>query len=223
MISALHSHVIRLVAVLGLLATGSLLGVGQAGAHVTAQPGELAQGGYGVITMRVPNESDTAATTRVEVTIPADTPLSSVRTTPVDGWRVETVKAPPAVPSESHGHAVHEVVTTLTWIAEPGAAVRPGEYRDFPFSAGPMPEVQRLVLPTVQTYDDGTVVRWDQYPDQGVDLERPAPVVALTGPGDGGRGPDDGRTLSIVALVLGALGALAGTAALVRSVAAGRR
>ena len=66
--------------------TATVLGAAPAFAHVPAQPGDAAQGSYSVVSLRVPNESDTAGTVKLEVTLPADHPLSSVRTTPVPGW-----------------------------------------------------------------------------------------------------------------------------------------
>lgn len=41
-------------------AAAALIGAGSAFAHVTAQPGQAPQGGYAVVTFRVPDESDTA-------------------------------------------------------------------------------------------------------------------------------------------------------------------
>ena len=69
----------------------------------------------------------------------------------------------------------------MTWTADPGTRIGPGEFADFPLSLGPLPEVDRLVLPAVQTYDDGEVVAWDQPPAaDGAEPERPAPAVTLT-------------------------------------------
>ena len=75
-----------------------------------------------------------------------------------------------------------EAVRTVTWTANPGTRIGPGEFLDFPLSLGPLPTgVDELALPAVQTYDDGEVVAWDQpmNPD-GSEPERPAPTVALT-------------------------------------------
>ena len=83
-----HRLALRLSTVLSVAATVGVLGAAPAFAHVTAQPGNVAQGSYSVVSLRVPNESDTAGTVKLEVTLPADHPLSSVRTTPVPGWAV---------------------------------------------------------------------------------------------------------------------------------------
>ena len=84
---------LRLTTVLSVAATATVLGAAPAFAHVTAQPGNAVQGSYSVVSLRVPNESDTAGTVKLEVTLPADHPLSSVRTTPVPGWTATTTKA----------------------------------------------------------------------------------------------------------------------------------
>ena len=68
---------------------------------------------------------------------------------------------------------------TVTWTANPGTRIGPGEFLDFPLSLGPLPTgVDEFALPAVQTYDDGEVVAWDQpmNPD-GSEPERPAPTV----------------------------------------------
>jgi hypothetical protein len=74
-----------------------------------------------------------------------------------------------------------KAVRTVTWSADPGTRIGPGEYLDFPLSLGPLPTgVDELVLPAVQTYDDGEVVSWDQPMNaDGSEPERPAPSVAL--------------------------------------------
>ena len=48
---------LRLATVLSLAATATVLGAAPAFAHVTAQPGDAAQGSYSVVSLRVPNES----------------------------------------------------------------------------------------------------------------------------------------------------------------------
>jgi uncharacterized protein len=45
--------VLRLATVLTLTATAGVLGAAPAFAHVTAQPGTAAQGGYSVVSLRV--------------------------------------------------------------------------------------------------------------------------------------------------------------------------
>lgn len=200
-------------------------------AHVTAQPGQAEQGGYTVVSMRVPNESDTAGTVKLEVSLPTDTPITGVRTTPVAGWTATVTKTPLNPPLERNGRTYAEVVSTVTWTAQPGTRIGPGEFLEFPLSLGPLPTgVNQILLPAVQTYDDGEVVRWDQPPAEGAEPERPAPVVTLTAAtGDGhgaaaagaedtgtGDTDDTARWLAGAALLLGALGLGFGLGALLR-------
>ena len=58
--SSLRRSAVRGAVVLAVTAAAALIGAGPAFAHVTAQPGQAAQGGYTVVTFRVPDESDTA-------------------------------------------------------------------------------------------------------------------------------------------------------------------
>jgi uncharacterized protein YcnI len=223
--------------VLSLVAGGALLAAATpALAHVTAQPAQAEQGDYAVIALRVPTESDSAGTVKLQVTLPTDTPISSVRTTPRPGWTATMTKVPLNPPVERNGRTLTEAINTVTWTADPGTRIGPGEFADFPLSLGPLPEVDRLVLPAVQTYDDGEVVAWDQAstPD-GAEPERPAPTVSLSpaavapgGPAAAplaavqppapAAGPADptARWLGGAGLLLGALGLGLGAGSLLR-------
>jgi uncharacterized protein YcnI len=174
--SALRGAVVAAVA--GAIA---LIGAAPAFAHVTAQPGTAAQGGFTVVNFRVPDESDTAGTVKLEVALPADHPITSVRTTPIPGWTAAVTKATLNPPVQVNGNAVTEAVKSVTWTAAAGNKIGPGEYLDFPLSLGPLPTgVDQLALPATQTYDNGEVVAWDQPSTDGAEPEHPAPVVRLT-------------------------------------------
>ncbi|MFC7246767.1 YcnI family protein [Catellatospora aurea] len=162
--------------VLGLLAVAV-----PASAHVTVNPKEAVQGGYARVAFRVPNESDDTNTTKIEVYLPEDAPVASVTTMPVPGWTVAVAKRKLTTPIEVHGSPVSEVVSTLTWTAtSPDAAVKPGQFQEFPVSMGPLPKVDKMVFKTLQTYSDGTVVRWIEPPaNDGAEPESPAPVLIL--------------------------------------------
>ncbi len=175
----------RLAVAVGVVIATVLLPVSAASAHVTAQPGTAEAGGYAVVTFRVPNESDTASTTKVTVTLPGDHPFTSVRTTVVAGWTPSITMRTLDEPIESHGREITEVASEVTWTADRDAGVAPGTFRDFPLSLGAMPEdVDVLYFPTTQTYSDGEVVGWDQEPTGETEPERPAPAVQLTGSDD---------------------------------------
>lgn len=168
---------IAIAAAIGALST-AVVGVGTASAHVTVNPKEATQGGYAKLAFRVPNEKDTASTTKLEIVIPTDkTPLASVSTRPVPGWTVTVEKAKLATPLKVHDSEVTEVVSKITWTAAEGSAVAPGTFQEFEVSAGPLPEVDQIVFKALQTYSDGDVVRWI---DEGAEADKPAPILKLT-------------------------------------------
>ncbi|MFC8614843.1 YcnI family protein [Micromonospora purpureochromogenes] len=161
--------------------TTAVLGfAGPASAHVTVNPKEATQGSYGRFAFRVPNESDTASTTKVEVVLPENAPVGSVSTMPVPGWTVAVEKRKVDPPIEVHGSQLTEAVSKLTWTATGDAAVKPGQFQEFPVSMGPLPQVDRMVFKTLQTYSDGNVARWIEEPTPGAEEpEKPAPVLTL--------------------------------------------
>ncbi|MEV0398145.1 YcnI family copper-binding membrane protein [Polymorphospora rubra] len=162
---------------------GAVLGVAApASAHITVNPNEADQGGYARLAFRVPNESDEASTTKVEVFFPEDAPVASVTTMPVPGWTVAVEKRAVNPPLEVHGSQVTEAVAKITWTASSDdTGVQPGEFQEFPVSAGPLPEVDRMVFRALQTYSDGNVVRWIDPPAAagGEEPASPAPVLTL--------------------------------------------
>lgn len=182
MSSSVRRRALRAGTVAAVATATALVGAAPALAHVSAQPGTAEQGSYSVVTMRVPTESDTAGTVKLQVTLPTDHPITSVRTTPRAGWTATMTRTPLNPPVDVNGRAVTEAISAVTWTADPGVRIGPGEFADFPLSLGPLPTgIDRLVLPAVQTYDDGEVVAWDQPPAaDGSEPERPAPVVTLT-------------------------------------------
>jgi periplasmic copper chaperone A len=221
-------------AALGTLAAGCaaclVLVAAPGWAHVTVNPSTAAQGGYTVLSFRVPTESDSASTTKVQVFLPADHPLASVSVRPHPGWHTKVVTKKLATPLSTDDGQVTEGVYSITWTPDgPKDALKPGEYDDFDVSVGPLPEVSSLTFKTLQTYSDGTVVRWIDPPAASgqPEPEHPAPTLTLTPASDTSSGdpmssdaatasgPGDGKAttalvLSIVAVLLGA-GALVST------------
>ncbi|GAA4804761.1 YcnI family protein [Tomitella cavernea] len=144
----------------------ALAGSGLAAAHVTVSAPGATQGGYEVLTFRVPTESDTAGTTGLTVTLPG---LRSARTEPMPGWHSAVTKDPESA-----------LATSVTWTADPGVEVGPGQFGEFRVSAGPLPDSATVVFPAVQTYSDGSVVEWDQQrAADGTEPEHPAPSLTL--------------------------------------------
>jgi uncharacterized protein YcnI len=208
----------------------TLLGAGMAEAHVTAQPGWATKGGYAVVALRVPTESESAGTVKVELTLPAEHPIAEVLTTPMAGWTVRIGKVPVNPPLRTDDGTVSQVAHTITWTAQPGRRIEPDQYADFDVSMGSLPtDADQLVLPVTQTYDDGTVVRWDQPHAAGApEPEHPAPTLRLMAAGTGngtaaGGAGGHGAGGSPTALAVGGAGtdADSGADSLARWLAAG--
>lgn len=209
----------RALLTVGAAGSALLLATGVASAHVSVAAPGAEQGGYSVLTFRVPTESDTAGTTALTVQLPG---LKSARTEPMPGWTSTVQKDPSGV------------ATAVTWTADPGVSVGPGQFQQFVLSAGPLPEQDEVEFPATQTYSDGKVVQWDQKPGpDGAEPDKPAPALTLAaGSTDGdAHGSVDAtaavdestnntdttaRWLGGIGLVLGALGAALGIGATVR-------
>ncbi|MGJ9423426.1 YcnI family copper-binding membrane protein [Aeromicrobium sp. CF3.5] len=156
-----------------------------ASAHVSVSSDDATQGGFGIATFSVPNESDTAATTKIEITLPTDAPFAFVSAEAKPGWTVEATTKRLDEPVTNGEFEVTEATSTITWTAT-GDGIAPGEYDTFGLSGGPFPTADELMLPTVQTYDDGEIAAWDQEQTGDTEPEMPAPVLALSAAsGDG--------------------------------------
>jgi uncharacterized protein len=197
-----------------------VLPAGVASAHVTLQPNEAPAGTFKRLDVRVPNERDDASTTKVQVKFPPG-------------------MARLAQPVEAFGEQHDEQVDTVTFTAR-GKGIAPGQFQDFGLSVGvPDKPNTRLTFKALQTYSSGETVRWIGAPD----ADTPAPQVKLTAdtsdPAMASHGSssgtaatptaaassgadDDGSgtsTVSVIALIVGGLGLVAGLA----GVAAARR
>jgi uncharacterized protein YcnI len=180
----IRSLLTRVSAVTAAVAALTLASAAPASAHVTVNPGTATKGGYTKVSFRVPNESDKADTTKVEVNLPADAPIASVSLKPVAGWTAVTASGKLATPVKTDDGELTEAVTKITWTATAGAAVKPGQFQEFDVSLGPLPEVDRIIFKTLQTYSDGTIVRWiDEPTTDGSEPEHPAPVLKLAAAG----------------------------------------
>lgn len=220
------------------LGAGLLLAVAvplSASAHVTIDPGQAEPGSYTVVTVKVPNESDTASTNRVELSLPTDTPFTSVRYVPVPGWTAELVTSKLPKPVTVGESTITEAITSVVWTAAPGSEIGAGQLQLFPLSLGPVPDTGSVSFPAAQGYTDGSTVNWDE---SGSDAEHPAPVLyindAPAADHHGGAGDDDAMTAAaasetapastedVLARVLGIGGLVIGVIGIVLAVAARR-
>ncbi|MFD4231300.1 YcnI family protein [Streptomyces sp. NPDC058545] len=166
--------------VAALAAAGVLTAAGVAFAHVTVHPDSYAKGATdGVLTFRVPNEEDTADTTKVQVFLPTDHPVLGVLVTPQDGWTAKVTTTRLKTPVKTDDGTITDAVSQITWS---GGRIRSGEYQDFDVAFGQLPDdTDHLGFKTLQTYSDGKVVRWIEETQKGAEEpENPAPVLKLT-------------------------------------------
>lgn len=175
------------LAAVAALSAAALLAAPAASAHVRVVPESTAGGGFAKLTFRVPNESDTAGTTSLVVTLPENAPLAFVSVQPVTGWTATVTRAKLPTPVTVHGTEIDEAVRTVTWKAASGVRIAPGQFQEFAISGGPLPESGEMVFAAAQTYSDGKVVNWDQPQAEGAaEPENPAPAFTITAPeGDG--------------------------------------
>ncbi|MEV7826875.1 YcnI family copper-binding membrane protein [Microbacterium enclense] len=227
------------------LAAGAALALAAplaASAHVTVNPNTATPGSYATVNFRVPTESETASTVKLEVTLPTDTPLSAVLVQPVPGWTATVEKGALPAPVEVDGNTLTDAPLKIVWQADPGVGIGQDQFQIFSAVLGPVPDTGHLVLPAAQTYSDGEVVDWAATPDEVAadDTLEPAPVLYVndappTGEHSHSHGtasaapamedataaaPSDSSGvalgLSIAALVVAAAGAILGALAFAR-------
>jgi uncharacterized protein len=179
----------------GLMAAGT----GIASAHITVSGPEATSGGSDVvISFRVPDESDAARTVGLKVRLPSDTPIASVLVQPKPGWSVAVSQSKLATPIKTDDGEITEAVSEIDWKVSAGSqGIGPGQFDEFTFIAGQLPEAKSLTFKAVQTYSDGSSVSWIEEPAPGssAEPEHPAPVLTLgagssSEPGSSGGGSE---------------------------------
>jgi uncharacterized protein YcnI len=171
-------------AVLAAAAAASLAAPAAAGAHVSLHPNVLPAGDFPTVNIRVPNETDNAQTTRVDVQIPPGfTALDPQR---VPGWNIKLVQTKLAKPIQTDDGPVTEEVSEVIFTAAKGQGTPPGYIENFPIAFSvPGKSGDTLTFKTVQTYSNGQVVRWIGDPS----ADKPAPTVNV--------GPKNGSTYDL--------------------------
>lgn len=176
--------------VLAAAVAGALAWPGAAlAADVTTTPTQANQGDAVEVTFVVPEERPGAHTEKIEVKLPPDAPIGEVYPLSVDGWApLITSRDLDAPVAGIHAPSVTTVTAAVVWTRAAGKP-QPGPAR-LALAMGPLPQTDRMSFEVVQTYSDGTVVRWAD-PAGGA---HPAPTLALlpaapgaaTGHGHGG-------------------------------------
>jgi periplasmic copper chaperone A len=238
MLPSFRVPTVRRGATVGALTLAGLAIAATASAHVTVSPTSLPQGSTAELTFKVPNEESKANTVKLQLQIPTAYPIAQVLAKPVPGWTITEHTVTLAKPLTTDDGTFTTAVDEIDWT---GGSVPPGEYQDFQISVDPLPtDTTQLVFKAVQTYSNGDVVRWiDLSTSSDSDPEHPAPVLTLTPVSASASASSEAATspatvtatptvasasastsnsssnaLGIAGLVLGAIGAASGVAAL---------
>jgi uncharacterized protein YcnI len=162
-----------------------------AAAHARVSPAVSLSGQLQLYSLAVPTEKDNATTTKVVLIVPSGFSIDSF--VPSPGWHRVL---------QQSGSGENAVVQRVTWT---GGHVPAGEDALFQFLAQPASSgTYRFTVE--QTYSDGSIVDWTGSENS----QAPAPTIEVKD-SLGGAGTS---VLTIVALVLGVLGLLAGGFAL---------
>jgi len=179
----------------GLLAAALLcvLLPAAAGAHARVSPAVSVAGKLQLYSLAVPTEKSAVTTSKIVMTVPDGFGIDSFAPPP-PGWHQQL---------QQTGSGDNAVVTRVTWT---GGNTPTGEDSLFQFLAQPA-SAKTYTFEVQQTYSDGSIVDWSG-PESAA---APAPTIKVVSSIGGG----STSTLTIVALVLGALGLLVGGIAVV--------
>jgi uncharacterized protein len=220
-----------------LIALAWLAAPAAAQAHISLHPNTIPAGAFVTLNVRVPGEQEGAYAYKIDMQIPPG--FTAIDTQNVPGWSVKEVITKPAKPIQTDEGPVDEEVSQIIWTGDRSTLGRleNGAFVQFPLSIAMPANLagQSLAFKTVQYYSNGKVVHWIGSPS----AEFPAPTVNITAKGGviedvagGEAGPTPGQTpagqsaaaapasagssggaskgLAITALVVGALGLIAG-------------
>jgi uncharacterized protein YcnI len=220
-----------------LLAAATLTIPGVAQAHISLHPNTIPAGAFVTLDVRVPGEQEGAYAYKIDMLVPPG--FTAIDTQNVPGWSVKEVMAKPATPIQTDEGPVDEEVSQIVWTGDRSKLGRleNGTFIQFPLSIAMPANLagKSLAFKTIQYYSNGKVVHWIGPPS----AEFPAPTVNITAKGGvieeiagGEAGPVPGQTptgqsatatpasatssggaskgLAIAALVVGALGLIAG-------------
>ncbi len=218
----------------------ALLAPAAAQAHVSLHPNEVPIGSFATLDIRVPNEMESANTVKLAVQVP--TGFLDVSPEYMPGWTPKVLTAKLAKPVQTDDGEVTEQVKEIVWTGDgQQGKIPPGQFLNFPISTEiPGKAGEELTFKVLQYYDNGETVRWIGPPNS----EEPAPQIDVTaeggalqdvagsetappspssGPAEEGEASSSSSSdsaskgLGIAALIVGALGLIAGGAALIRS------
>ena len=188
----------------------TIVSSGLASAHVTVKPTDVTAGSYPTFTTSVPNE-ESIPVTGVRIVIPGN--MEYVTPTVKQGWNIETKKS-------------GDFVTEISWT---GGSIGEGLRDEFTFTAQVPDKPGELVWKAYQTYEDGSVVSWDQKPaeDHGHESEDeskgPYSVSTITAESNASNsGASDDEATSKIAMVLAGIAVILSAASLAKSLTLSR-
>ncbi len=184
----MQRHFIKyLVATAGLIL---LFSAGKAEAHVTVKPNQVGAASFQTFSVGVPSEKD-IPTVGLRLVIPEG--LKSVTPNVKPGWKIDEKK---------EGEGEEATVIEISWSE---GSIPAGQRDDFVFSAQVPATSGSLKWKAYQTYQDGTVVSWDQDPATITKGEEGTPFSTTTIVNDL-TSKDMGRnSLSSIAIILSLL------------------
>ncbi len=195
-------HSITRSALLALAVAGLLLlAPALASAHARVSPAVSLSGKLQLYSLAVPTEKSGLTTTKIVMTVPNGFGIDSFVPPPA-GWTQQV---------QQTGSGDSAVITKVTWT---GGKTPTGEDSLFQFLAQPA-SAKTYTFQVEQTYSDGSIVNWSGSESSA----SPAPTIEAESSLGGGGGS---TLLSIIALIVGTLGLLAGGYALVNRTSGGR-
>ncbi len=228
----------------GLLTIGALLAPASAQAHISLHPNTVPAGAFATLDMRVPSEEEGAYIRKVAVLFPPGFVGADYENVAGWSAKVIESKLAKPIQTDD-GPVDSEVSQIVwTWIG-PLGKVSNGQFIDFPLSLAIPEDAagKALEFRTVQTYSNGQIARWiepsleAEHPAPRINITAKGGVIEdvageEAGPRAGqaaerssssalapgaAKSTDNSASkgLGITALILGALGLVAGVAALV--------
>jgi uncharacterized protein YcnI len=164
-----------------------------ASAHARISPAVSVAGKLQLYSLAVPTEKSGLTTSTIVMTVPAGFGIDSFVPPPA-GWRMQL---------QQTGSGDSAVVTKVTWA---GGSTLTGEDSLFQFLAQPA-SAKTYTFQVEQTYSDGSIVNWAGSESSAA----PAPTIEVADSLGGG----GVSLLTIIALIIGVLGLLAGGFALI--------
>jgi uncharacterized protein YcnI len=224
-----------------LVTATTLTAPAAAQAHISLHPNTIPAGAFVTLNVRVPGEQEGAYAYKVDMLVPSG--FTEIDTQNVPGWSVHEILTKPATPIQTDEGPVDEEVSQIVWTGDRSKLGRleNGTFIQFPLSIAMPSDIagRSLAFKTIQYYSNGKIIHWIGPPS----AEYPAPTVNITAKGGviedvagGEAGPTPGQTpsasggtaapastsssggaskgLAITALVVGALGLIAGVGGL---------